>query len=92
MFRDYHAVSIRHGTNCCQAVEALGDQRFLSVKAPQLPLEGCTLHGRCRCRYVHHTDRRNDFRRDVDFGLPDRGMLLDENRRNQRGRRNTDFA
>lgn len=92
MFRDYHAVSIRHGTNCCQAVAALGNQRFLSVEAPQLPVEGCTLKGRCRCRYQHHTDRRDDLRRDVDFGLPDRGILLDEDRRNQPGRRKADYA
>ena len=91
MFRNYHAVSIRAGTRCCQAVEALGDQRFLSAEAPHLPLQECTMNGRCRCRYQHHTDRRDDFRRDVDFGLPERTILTDD-RRNQRGRRNTDYA
>ena len=44
------------------------------------------MNGRCRCRYQHHTDRRDDFRRDVDFGLPERTILTDD-RRNQRGRR-----
>lgn len=89
MFRDYHAVSIRPGTRCCTAAEALDERRFLSVEAPALPLEGCTLRGNCRCRYRHHTDRREDFRRDTDFGLPERG-LLGTNRRKLPGRRATD--
>ena len=91
MFRDYHAVSIRTGSGCCQAAQALGDQRFLSDEAPQLPLPDCTMNGRCRCRYRHHTDRREDFRRDVDFGLPER-LLTSDDRRNQRGRRQADYA
>lgn len=37
-------------------------QRFLWNEAPQLPLPGCTLE-RCRCRYVHYRDRREQDRR-----------------------------
>ncbi len=54
----FHAVSIRPGLICCGAAEKLAGQRFLSVEAPELPLEGCDAD-RCECVYVHHDDRRS---------------------------------
>ena len=34
----WHAVSVVAGPRACAAVEGLGDKRFLSAEAPQLPL------------------------------------------------------
>jgi hypothetical protein len=92
MLSHYHAVSIRHPSRCCQAVKQLDEQRFLSTEAPSLPLARCNLPSQCKCRYRHHTDRRDDARRDVDFGLPER-MFFGPNRRERKaGRRASDFA
>ena len=91
MFQDYHAVSIRHGARCCKAVAALDGKRYLSTEAPSLPLAGCSSPGACQCKYRHHSDRREDFRRDTDVGLPDRGWF-GANRRALAGRRTTDAA
>ena len=91
MYQDYHAVSIRHLGRCCPAVRALDDDRFLSTQAPRLPLAECTMRDGCRCKYRHHNDRREDFRRDMDFGLPERGYF-GTNRRAMRGRRIGDAA
>lgn len=91
MFEDYHAVSIHHGSRCCQSVAALDGKRFLSTEAPALPLTDCSAPGACRCRYHHHTDRREDFRRDTDVGLPERGWF-GINRRLLSGRRANDAA
>ncbi len=91
MFGNYQAVSIRHAGRCCQAVKALDETRYLSMEAPALPLTKCSAPGQCRCKYRYHTDRRDDYRRDTDFGLPERGFF-GSNRRNIRGRRTTDAA
>ncbi len=91
MSQNYHAVSIRHQPRCCAAVKAIGDQRFLSTDAPLLPLADCSAPGQCRCRYKHHTDRRDDARRDTDVGLPERSFH-GPNRRSAFGRRTTDAA
>ena len=57
----FHAVSILAAEDCCTAVNSIGIQRFLSEEAPALPLENCGA-AECRCRYVHHTDRRSGAR------------------------------
>ena len=57
----FHAVSIEPSDGHCQAVDSLQIQRFLSEEAPSLPLDGCVAAD-CRCRYVHHTDRRGGAR------------------------------
>ncbi len=56
----YHAISCRSGAGNCAAVEALKDQRFLVEDVPQLPLADCTSSERCKCKYLHHQDRRDD--------------------------------
>ena len=89
MFGSYQAVSIRHATRCCQAASDADEQRFLSTEAPTLPLTECSAPGQCRCKYRYHTDRREDYRRDTDFGLPERGFF-GGNRRNLTGRRTSD--
>lgn len=83
----YHAVSIETGTRCCEAAREASDQRFLSTEAPMLPLDGCT-QAVCRCRYVHHSDRRAKRDRRVQF--PNPHALRNGERRAGGGRRVTD--
>jgi hypothetical protein len=58
----YHCVSIHYRKDACATVIALDGKRFLSKEAPPLPLAGCDAAA-CRCKYVHHPDRREDERR-----------------------------
>ena len=53
----YHAVSIRFEVNACNAAKALAGHRFLATEAPELPLPECEMTI-CKCRFVHHEDRR----------------------------------
>ncbi|MBS1211459.1 MAG: conserved hypothetical rane protein [Proteobacteria bacterium] len=60
----YRCVAIRFDEgNCCRAVRAFADTRFLARLAPLFPLAEC---GRldCQCWYEHFDDRRQDDRRD----------------------------
>ena len=54
----YHAVSIKLGDNACAAARDMSGRRFLSSAAPRLPLADCDA-AECRCRFVHHDDRRS---------------------------------
>jgi len=74
MFRDRNGVSIRHAGNCCKAVKDVEAQRFLSAEAPNLPLADCSTPNLCQCKYRHHTDRREDPRRNTEVGLLERGL------------------
>jgi len=83
----YQAVSIVHAIQCCGAVKAVVDQRFLARRAPSLPLPNCTSSDRCKCSFRKHPDRRHNDRRLVGelskwYGGPER--------RDPRGRRSTD--
>lgn len=89
----FHAVSIQPADGHCAAVQTLQVERFLSEEAPSLPLEECGAED-CRCRYIHHTDRRGGAR---DRRL---GPAVDEDsfefwsqrdRRNSLGRRQADL-
>jgi hypothetical protein len=53
----WHCVSIIPGPKRCEAVTKMLGERFLSTKAPLLPLKDCT-EPNCSCRYKHHDDRR----------------------------------
>lgn len=53
----YHAVSIKLSGNACSAAKEMYGRRFLSGAAPRLPLPDCTML-ECKCRFVHHADRR----------------------------------
>lgn len=60
----FHAVSIRFASSACSAAKSLQGKRFLSNAAPRLPLPDCDVP-QCKCRFVHHKDRRaGDDRRD----------------------------
>lgn len=63
---EFHAVSVVPEPGCCEAVQKLAGQRFLSAEAPTLPLADCTA-ANCGCRYRHHADRRYHERRDVSL-------------------------
>jgi hypothetical protein len=91
MLSQYHAVSVKPANRYCKAVKQVNNQRFLSNEAPRLPLSGCSSPKQCACRYLHHTDRRDDARRDCDAGMPDR-YFAGPNRRERTGRRQTDAA
>jgi hypothetical protein len=60
----WHAVSVLAGPACCEAVTRFAGRRFLAsggrshARAPSLPLPNCTA-AQCRCRYLHHADRRH---------------------------------
>jgi hypothetical protein len=77
----------------CDAMRKLQGRRFLSREAPTFPVPGCNSN-KCRCRYVHHRDRRSGGDRRGMHGL--RTALyeyVEENeRRGKRGRRSSDLA
>jgi hypothetical protein len=85
----FHAVSIKPGLKCCEAARQFGQHRFLSAKAPRLPLPGCDV-SQCACRYTHFSDRRAgiDRRAGYDPAWPQR--INFPNRRRAGGRRASD--
>lgn len=86
----YHAVSVQPCLMACERIRPLTGKRYLSREAPALPVSGCT-NRQCRCRYVHHDDRRADERRVIGegrAGLPAYGGP--ERRLVRRGRRASD--
>ena len=79
-----HAVSIERDLLPCDAAKALGEKRFLSHEAPDLPLVDCD-RDKCTCRYIHHSDRRSNEERRLPFmthkGF---GFEVDDERRKSR--------
>jgi len=67
---EFHAVSIKFGSDACSAAKELLGKRFLSNAAPRLPLPECNLL-QCKCRFKHFKDRRTD----VDRRNPFRGSM-----------------
>ena len=63
----FHAVSIKLGPNACEAAQSMAGKRFLSGAAPRLPLPNCK-NLECKCRFVHHKDRREAEDRRSPFG------------------------
>jgi hypothetical protein len=85
----YHAVSIRPGEQCCEGAKQFAGIRFLSAKAPKLPLQDC--HAAvCRCSYAHFPDRRSgeDRRGLMNWHKPRQADI--ERRQSRQGRRSTD--
>jgi len=90
MAKSFHAVSVvARREFACNAVDQIVGVRFLSDRAPTVPLMGCPHPKSCRCVYRHHQDRREDFRRDADSGLAGRPYYASE-RRTSPGRRADD--
>ena len=62
---EFHAVSLSSLASACAAAKALQGERFLSNSAPKLPLPECGA-ATCKCRFIHHSDRRSgEDRRDI---------------------------
>lgn len=86
----YHAVSIDAGASCRQTAKLYGGRRYLSPEAPAIPLPTCDTSN-CRCRYVHHEDRRESGdRRLRDVWDPHSPKTKGADRRASHGRRVTD--
>ena len=86
----YHSISVVAKAGSCAAAKRCARERFLSHKAPKLPLADCDRPGSCACVYQHHADRRDDPRRASDDGGPAPLMVPVNERRARRGRRNND--
>ena len=56
--REFHAVSIKFASSACSAAKSLEGKRFLSSASPRFPLPDCDVLD-CKCRFVHHEDRRD---------------------------------
>jgi hypothetical protein len=85
----FHAVSIKAGHQACQGVKQFAGIRFLSVKAPSLPLPDCQAPV-CRCSYVHHADRRTGEDRRGQRAWQQRTSVGIDRRERKQGRRATD--
>jgi hypothetical protein len=85
----FHAVSIKPGQKCCEAARQFGQHRFLSSKAPRLPLPGCSAV-ECTCRYTHFSDRRAGFDRRAGIDVTRQLQMGIANRRRSGGRRASD--
>lgn len=85
----YRSAEIVCGSDACEHARALSAIRFLAADIPRLPLAGCAA-ARCRCRYLHHTDRRDtaDERR-AQFSIRTKHYptAIGEERRQKSGRR-----
>ncbi len=56
--RSFKAASIQAGSNCCQAIQELAEDRYLLDKLPRLPLDSCDRVASCKCSFTNHSDRR----------------------------------
>jgi len=57
--KEFAAVSIKIGPQACSAAKYLKGKRFLSSKAPALPLSKCDVSD-CKCKYDYYKDRRSE--------------------------------
>jgi hypothetical protein len=63
----FHAVSIKLGPKACLPAQEMSGKRFLSGAAPRIPLPECDVLD-CKCRFIHHKDRREGDERRSPFG------------------------
>jgi hypothetical protein len=87
----FHAVSVLGNSHACAAAQALKDVRLLSADAPHLPLATCEHPATCDCRFQHHSDRRVGPRRSTELSESASRQFVTQDRRDQRGRRESDF-
>ncbi len=71
---EFHAVSIKFDADACLHAKALQGRRFLAREAPALPLKSCDAD-ECKCRFVHHDDRRSGKDRRSPFGSGGMGAV-----------------
>jgi hypothetical protein len=60
---DFRAVEIAPSLTCCAAAMQAAGKRHLMLKAPRLPLVGCTMPATCSCMFRKNADRRDNDRR-----------------------------
>lgn len=88
------ATSITCGKTSCAAVKAIEGKRFLVLDddIPALPLPACD-ENKCKCKYIHHEDRREKEDRRSISGAKQRFHLQTGNveNRKKRGRRKSDW-
>ena len=58
----FHAVSLQSSGSACEAATAMEGKRFLAGAAPRIPLPECDVP-KCKCRFIHHQDRRDSAER-----------------------------
>lgn len=89
--RKFPAVTIVTGPDCCEAVGALEGARILAAAAPALPMPGCSMPERCRCKFKKYVDRRDDEEgRRFRYGQAGSSWYAGSQRRKTRGRRAKD--
>jgi hypothetical protein len=64
----YAGVVLWPGKRPCSAARELAGQKLLAAQARPLPLPACT-QVTCNCRYRKVSDRRQEGRRTIDFGI-----------------------
>jgi hypothetical protein len=89
----FHAVSIKLGPNACGPAQEMTGKRFLSGAAPRIPLPDCNVL-ECKCRFVHHNDRRagDDRRSPFGQGLTGTTGTFQKEQRQRKGRRSDDSS
>lgn len=90
--KQYAAVKIEDCDFSCSAAFDLSSKIYLASEAPSLPLNDCDRTERCRCRYVHFNDRRQntDDRRNESQVLRDTFVGDEKRLSKRRGRRADD--
>ena len=89
---EFHAVSIKFPSSACSAAKSLDGKRFLSGAAPRIPLAECDVL-ECKCRFVHHSDRRegDDRRNPYSAGIAgETGKHPQEQRQRPERRKDSD--
>ena len=89
----YHAVSLKFLPSACDAAKAMEGERYLSAEAPKIPLPECDATT-CKCRYVHHKDRRgrDDRRNPWGPGLSGSGTGSYEQEQRKSGERRSESS
>jgi len=87
--KDFKAIEIKSGPDCCAAVKEHCGRRILLESSPRLPLEGCDRLAECQCTYINHDDRRGRENRRNPYGSLSQGSfgLRDANKRSGFDRR-----
>jgi len=67
---DFRAVKIKPDKTACHSASTVSAKMFLCNEAPLLPLNSCDCRDKCKCCYLHYSDRRQDGRRESDNGFP----------------------
>ena len=92
VYKPYAAVKIDPCDFPCSPAFDSAARIFLSRDAPTLPLNNCDRTSRCRCKYIHYDDRRQNHEDRRSGSLVMQDVFNGENRRmnSKRGRRKDD--